>query len=697
MLVNPRLLFLYWVMDASLRAALEGASDGAQARLEVSADGRSFNEAARHEFDFRAPSWYLPNATLDCLVRARLGLAQGGAFRELLRTNAVRVPRQGAGREPEAWAALPDLRRRPGARPRLAPRPAEAKAPPGPPAPAPRPPSSPGSASRWEPGPRPGAAPGAASGAASGAAGRVEGLLCFVLHSHLPFVRHPQRRYFLEEQWLFEAISETYLPLLDMLEHLAQDRVPARLTLSLTPTLMAMLRDPLLTEKYARHLQAMCELARREIQRTRRDPRFGPLAGFYGDRLERHRHLFGEVYGRDLVGRFAALEAEGQIELVCCAATHGLLPSLAVTSESVRAQIEVGVGEHERQIGRPPRGIWLPECGYFEGLDAILADAGLEFFFVDAHAVRNASSPARYGLHAPLFCPAGVAAFGRDEDSSVQVWSAFEGYPGDPAYRDFYRDIGFDLDYAYVAPYLDPAGTRGMTGFKYHRITGRTDHKEPYDRAGALRTLDRHAHDFLAKRALQVRHLGPRMDRPPLVVAMYDAELYGHWWFEGPEWLEAVLRRLGRSGLRAVTPSDYLAEHPVGQVAEPSASSWGERGYYDVWIEGSNDWILPPLHEAGRRMAEIAARPGARDASCRRILAQAGRELLLAQASDWPFILKNRTAADFARRRARQHLHRFDLLAHQIEDGAADESLAAGFEAEDNLFPRLDPGVWRSP
>jgi 1,4-alpha-glucan branching enzyme len=667
MLVDPRRLFVYWVLDTDHRLSLASARGPAEIRLEGSSDGVTFHETSRHPFDFRAPSWYVPNSGDDRLVRARLGMAAGASFRTLLLSNTLIVPRRTAGAAPSLFHG----RERPAA--------------------AGWPGFSPG-VHAWE-----ASAPRRASNIAPPIP-EARGYLTLVLHAHLPFVRHPERDYFLEEQWLFEAITETYLPILDMLDHLLEDGVPIRITLSLTATLAGMLRDPVLVAKYVRHLDRMCELADREVARTRRDVDFSPVAGFYRDRLERQRFLFTKTYGRDLVGRFAALEEAGIVELIGCAATHGFLPHLAVSPEAVRAQIAVGVAEHRRQIGRPPRGFWIPECAYFEGLDEILTRAGIEYCFLDAHAMRNASSRPRFDVHAPIATPAGVAVFARDEESSSQVWSSIEGYPGDPSYRDFYRDIGYDLEHSYVAPYLDPSGLRGMTGLKYHRITGRTDDKQPYRRDDALRTAARHAQDFVANRRAQATSLQAGLDRKPLLVAMYDAELFGHWWFEGPEWLESVLRILAGQGLRAISAGQYLEEHPTSQVAEPSASSWGAGGYFDVWLNETNDWIVPPLHDAARRMIDLASREeapvGSRE---RRALAQAGRELLLAQASDWPFILKNWTSVDYARQRVREHLHRFDLLARQIESGSIDEDTLGALEARDNLFPGLDPGVWRRP
>jgi 1,4-alpha-glucan branching enzyme len=195
------------------------------------------------------------------------------------------------------------------------------------------------------------------------------------------------------------------------------------------------------------------------------------------------------------------------------------------------------------------------------------------------------------------------------------------------------------------------------------------------------------------------------MDRPPLVVSPYDAELFGHWWFEGPDWIEMVLRRLPEDGIAVISPAQYLEEHPVAQVARPSESSWGERGYHDVWLTGANDWILPPLHDAGRRMGELARRHagavaksdaagGESGGDVARALRQAGRELLLAQSSDWPFILRNQTTPEYARRRVHEHLARFARLATMLESGAIDRGTLKAIEAQDDPFPGLDPGLW---
>jgi len=521
------------------------------------------------------------------------------------------------------------------------------------------------------------------------------GSLILVLHAHLPFVRHPAHDDFLEERWLAEAITETYIPLLEMLGSLERDRVPARLTISLSPTLLAMLSDRLLRARYLRHLDRLVELAEKEERRTRADGRFHRLAEMYLTRFIRARTLFLDEWQQDLPGAFRAYQEAGLVELITCGATHGFLPLLGVTPAAVRAQLEVAVGEFRRFFGRDPAGFWLPECAYEPGLDAELARLGIRYFFLDTHGITHATPRPVYGVYAPIASDSGVAAFGRDPDSSKQVWSADEGYPGDFYYRDFYRDVGFDLDYDYVRPYLPPTGQRIHVGLKYHRITGKTDHKEPYEPDRARERVESHAAHFVAARLGQMDWLARSMDRPPAIVCPYDAELFGHWWFEGPLWLEAVLRRLAVTPtLRAATASDDLTRHPTLQRATPSASTWGYKGYNEVWLAGQNDWIYRHLHATGERLHALCRRYPSADERIRRALTQALRELLLAQASDWAFMMSRETTVEYAVQRTKDHVLRCQELCAQVERGGVDDLRLVALEDTDNLFPALDYRVF---
>jgi 1,4-alpha-glucan branching enzyme len=529
------------------------------------------------------------------------------------------------------------------------------------------------------------------------AASAVEkGYLALVLHSHLPYVRHPEYDRFLEEDWLYEAITETYIPLINVFDGLVKDGVEFRMTMSLTPTLISMLIDPLLQQRYVRHITSLIELAEKEIVRTKREPEFNKLARMYRDMFIDARYVFEEKYGRNLVSAFRKFQDLGNLEIMTCGATHGFLP-LMENAKAVRAQILVAVDVHAKHLGREPRGIWLPECGYYEGLDAILNEAGIRYFFTDSHGVFHATPRPKYGVYAPVYCKSGVAAFGRDIDSSKQVWSSVEGYPGDFDYRDFYRDVGFDLDFDYVKPYIHPDGLRVNLGIKYYRITGKSNHKEPYNRKWALDRAALHAGNFLFNREKQVEWLSTMFqDRKPIIVAPYDAELFGHWWFEGPDWINYLIRKTvyDQKTVRMVTPMEYLDENRLCQVAEPIRSSWGYKGYAEVWLDGSNDWIYPHLHKAADRMIELAQSIPPADGLLLRALNQAARELLLAQSSDWAFIMKTGSHVEYAVSRTKTHLLRFTRLYEEIKGNRIDEAWLGEMEYKDNLFPDIDYKVY---
>ena len=526
-----------------------------------------------------------------------------------------------------------------------------------------------------------------------------KGYLCLVLHAHLPYVRHPEYELFLEEDWLYESITETYIPLLLVLEKLTAEGVPYRLTISLSPSLVAMLRDPLLQDRYVRHIERLIELAHKEIDRTRGDSNFNRLARMYLDSFTRARDYFLGRCGKDLTQGFRDLQEHGDIEIIPCAATHGYLPLMTIVPEAVRAQIVVAAEEHERCFGRRPRGMWLPECGYEPGMDRFLKEAGFTFFFTDAHGVLHASPRPKHGVFAPIFCPSGTAAFGRDLESSKQVWSSIEGYPGDCWYREFYRDIGYDMDYEYIRPYICADGKRKNTGIKYYRITGQTPYKEIYDPDVAREKAAAHAGNFMFNREKQAEYLYERMGgRKPIIVAPYDAELFGHWWYEGPQWIEFLIRKVAydQKTLRLVTPSQYLDENPQNQVATPSLSSWGWKGYSEVWLEGSNDWIYPHLHMAAARMVELATTFKEPTALERRALTQAARELLLAQSSDWAFIMTSGTMVSYAVRRTKEHIGRFTELYSALKSNSIDVRKLEETEWKDNIFPEIDYRVYGS-
>jgi 1,4-alpha-glucan branching enzyme len=535
------------------------------------------------------------------------------------------------------------------------------------------------------------------------------GHFALILHAHLPFVRHPEHEHFLEEEWLFEAITESYIPLLRMMQRLVDDHVPFKLTMSITPTLCAMLNDDLLRERYVRHVDLLIDLARRERKRNRTQPKLRELAESYVALFSDSRRFFVDEWKCNLLAAFRALKEIGALEIIASAATHAVLP--LHSRESQRAQLLIGRDLFVDLIGAQPNGFWLPECAYVLGLDSILQEANIRWFILDSHGLLFGKPRPQHSIFAPCYTPAGPAAFARDRESSQQVWSAQGGYPGDPAYREFYRDIGFDLSIEQLGP--GAWGMRKFSGIKYHRITGDGREKALYDPAAAEKIADLHAGHFLEQRRRQLDQLS-RLGFEPIIVAPFDAELFGHWWFEGPIFLERFIRQAANCrDLSLTTPSDYLVAHATQQTMQPAASTWGENGYLEVWLNEQNSWIYPHLHAVERRMTDLARNFAAvvgqpprllgnekagdapalqSNVSGDRIFKQLARELLLAQSSDWAFLMKTGTAREYATKRTLDHLDQFNRLHDQLIAKNVDERFLRDCESRDNLFPNLN---WR--
>jgi 1,4-alpha-glucan branching enzyme len=533
-----------------------------------------------------------------------------------------------------------------------------------------------------------------------------KGYLCIVLHAHLPYVRHPEYDYFLEENWFYEAITETYVPLLDIFERLFNDGIDFRITLSLSPPLVEMFNDDLLRRRYQEYIERLIELSDRERYRAKGDIHFEPVVRMYAQRLRRIQYLFEEVYRKDLTSAFRALRDTGKVELITSVATHAFLPNLSMYPQAIKAQIKIATEHFKRNFYRLPDGIWLPECGYASGIDKPVREEGIQFFFLDTHGILHGRPLPTYSVYAPVSCPSGVFSFGRDIETSKQVWSSIEGYPGDFDYRDFYRDIGFDLDLDYVRSYIHPDGIRTYTGLKYYRITGKTDRKKPYVKKQAREKAAHHAHHFMSNRQLQIDFLSKtfknfHISLKPVITALYDAELFGHWWFEGPDWLDFLLRGIdkGHVSFRTITPSEYLrlisSQHADLQFCQPSMSSWGHKGYSEVWLNSSNDYIYRHIHKTTERMINLARTFNNASGIIKRALNQALRELLLSQHSDWAFIMDSSTAAGYARKRFEEHIMRFNNLYESIITGNISENWLRKVEEKDSIFKDIDYRIYR--
>ncbi|MDI6641568.1 MAG: DUF1957 domain-containing protein, partial [Elusimicrobiota bacterium] len=465
----------------------------------------------------------------------------------------------------------------------------------------------------------------------------------------------------------------------------------------ITPPLASMMSDELLQSRCARYINKLCELSEKELWRTRYLPEFHETAKMYKRKLKQARELY-EKYHRNVLTGFKKLQDAGKLEIITCCATHGFLP-LAIYKQAMRAQIRIASDDYKKKFGRKPRGIWLSECAYTDGIDEILRDEKITYFFVEAHGILYGTPRPRFGVFAPVYTPNGVAVFGRDMETAHQVWSADIGYPGDFNYREFYRDVGYDLDYDYIRPYLHSDGVRRNVGIKYYRITGRVglNEKQPYNPQWALERAAEHAGNFMFNREHQIKFLRDYLGREPIVVSPYDAELFGHWWYEGPEFLNFLFRKIyyDQKVFSTITPSEYLQKFPKNQILTPAASSWGDKGYFEVWLCGANDWIYRHLHKATERMIEVAKEnKNTKEQLKVRLLNQLVRELLLAQSSDWAFIMTTGTMVEYAQKRTKDHIVRFNTLYEMLKRNQIDENYLRDLEWKDNIFSEIDFRVY---
>ena len=281
--------------------------------------------------------------------------------------------------------------------------------------------------------------------------------------------------------------------------------------------------------------------------------------------------------------------------------------------------------------------------------------------------------------------------------SSQQVWSSIDGYPGDYNYREFYRDIGYEADYDYIKPYIAHNGVRVHTGIKYHRITGKTEQKDYYDVQWAHDSAERQAGHFMNSRTEQIANVADYMDKPPIILCPYDAELYGHWWYEGPYWLYILFKKIyyDECNFELITPSEYIDKYPETQVCSPCRSSWGANGYSGVWLNPTNDYVHRHLHKAADRMIDLATSyPNMEDGIIKDALNQAARELLLAQTSCWLFIITNGTMVDYAKKRIKNHIGRFTKLYYEIKANKVDEVFLNDIQTKDCIFPDIDYNIY---
>ena len=519
------------------------------------------------------------------------------------------------------------------------------------------------------------------------------GCWALVLHMHLPFVKHPEYEVGLEEQWLFEAITNCYSPLLDMFWRLEREKIDFRITVSLSPPLISMLEDEHLQGKYRVYLRELISLAEKELE-AHRGKAFQHTIEKTLERLHAAKGVF-ENYGGYILRGFKDFQDLGKVEVITCAGTHPTLPFYLHYPENVRAHIQMSCRQYERVFGRWPRGMWLPENAFSPGLDRYLAEQGIRWTLVNATGITRGNTRVYFGTSRPVVTHNGLAVFGIDEETRSQVWSRESGYPGDGRYKEWYRDLGYDADWNYLPEYWKTASVRRMTGLKYYRITSKetpANEKQAYHPEMAAQAVSDQAAQFVEHRGSQAEYLRNNFNQVPCVVSAYDAELFGHWWEEGPSWIEMVFRKMNfdQKRVRPVTPAEFLCEHPSHQLLMPGASTWGKNATFETWLDARdfqpNAWMYRHTFRAVEDMASLATERKGAEGIEKRALNQAAREVMLAQASDWPFLISMGQSTRYAEIRLIKHISRARELIRQIRANQIDETYLNTVETADSLL-----------
>jgi len=551
------------------------------------------------------------------------------------------------------------------------------------------------------------------------------GQFVFMLHSHLPFYRKAGMWPFGEEN-LYECMAETYVPLVNAISELYyEEGIKAKLTVGITPILAEQLNDEHLKNGFVEYLDEKIKSVSKDLERYPDEKvpysqHLKYLAKYYFDWYSNIKTSFVDKYNKDLIAQFKKLQELGCIEITTSGATHGFSPLLA-TDNNLNAQFKVGSDTTKRLFGKKAQGAWLPECAYRQGyeytgkdgqkhwrpaIEVTLQNNDIEYFFTESHVIEGGNSigcrrvvgiygnieyiplperePTGYDTYSAYWLPdAQVAVMGRNDRAGYQVWSAADGYPGDGCYREFHKKDD-------------------KSGMNYWRITSPTTDlgdKMLYDPVLALNQVNSNSDHYTT----MLYHLlndykQSHGGKEGLVMVSFDTELYGHWWFEGIEFIKQVIRKLNNflPQIERMTAGEYLKAHPPTEAIQIPESSWGQGGHFYVWNNHLTEWMWPIIHSCEKRITAIADKYHTipEDKLLHRALNQLARENLLLQSSDWPFLITTWQAKDYATDRFREHVDRFEFIADMIESGNIDDSKLKEIESIDNCFTDIDYRVY---
>jgi len=520
-----------------------------------------------------------------------------------------------------------------------------------------------------------------------------KGYLNFILNAHLPYLFHPDDPFHFEQRWLYESICESYIPLIETLRRVVDRGNNAMLTLSLSPPLCAMLADRELMRGFEDYMSKQIDLARHEVRKNRKTPRLSELSRMY---LERYLHVlkyFTRDCRKDIIKAFRELSRDGVLTLITSSATHAYLPLLIDYPGAVKAQVKGGMEIFRRTTGLTSSGFWLPECGFFPGLENTLLQAGVKYSILDAHGLVFAKPCPSTSVYRPVRDHAGLVWYGRDSAASELIWSAESGYPADGEYRDFYDDLVYSLDEEEVKEFIHPGSFRFPSGIKYRSVSAPGE-KSFYDSVAASKKVTLHARHFMSEiSALTQRIIGLNIKNPIITVA-FDAELFGHWWHEGCLWLDELFSLVaGQHKVVLTSGEGIIIKKEFLETVMPAESSWGEGGYNTTWLNERNDWLLMNVLDATEEVTTLVRDHGIRaqtDPLVERALNGAVREMLMIQASDWSFLLDKGVSEPYVRKRIENHASRISFISEHIGAGRLSERSLKSILREDGRFEPVD-------
>lgn len=567
------------------------------------------------------------------------------------------------------------------------------------------------------------------------------GNFVLILHTHLPWVLHhgtsPHG-----VDWLNEAVAECYIPLLNVFNDLMQEGIRPGVSLDISPVLCEQLEHPDFKVEFIKYCDKMIAAAqkdREDFTNWGYDPHHIWLTQYWEDWFASRKDEYLNKYDSSIIKGLRDLQDKGAIEIMTCGATHGYMPLLGY-DKSVNLQVKAAVENYKKHFGRAPKGMWLPECAYrpsYEwhtylpvepfhtkhlrtGVEQVLSSHGIEYFVTDEDLIQRVNpigvfidsdknnfvslnsekyrhdmgnfekNPLRlYNISSSDKTEYGTAvAFSRHRDISMQVWSGEVGYPGEPDYLDFHKK--------HVNSWL-----------RYWRVTdNKADmmYKTLYHPDWTNDKSDKQAMHFIHHVENTSNFYNNMTGRLSTVCTPFDTELFGHWWFEGPKFIKAVLKGLHHSPyVNSVTASEQIeAVKPKEVVALPEGS-WGENNNHDVWSNDENKWTWELIYNDELRLSNIFAKfPVAQLSKAQhRIALQALRELMLLHSSDWQFLIYTQSARDYAEQRLTYHHSDFNRLCDLLEKYATQDSIEKEdlkyideTEKRNSIFPELQLEWW---